>query len=324
MSEKIDLTLFVPGLSHLASLQPPMPVLQRLLSRADKGRAAKGGLERELFALFNQLVPANSELPVAAITYELDTGEPADGAILRADPIYCQAGRDQVILMAASLDLSMDEAQQMVADLNRLFAEDGWQFIAATPQRWYLRMPNAEKLKATSISQVMGRDIHKLLPSSEADSTLHRSLSEIEMLLHSNFANQQRLNNRQAPVTNLWLWGGGSLPTKPVSDYAQVWSSDALALGLAKQAGVPRCDIPTDGTTWLEQAVTAGKHLVTLTSVEDPIWFEEHWVVPIAEALTSGKLNSIQLQPGNGRYYQISRRSQRRWWRRSQSLSSLL
>ena len=287
-SNKIDLTLFVPALAAFAEIRPPMPVLQGALSRADKGRAAKGGVERELFALFNLLIAKGAELPVAQLTYALDGGEPIDGTILRADPIYCQAGRDQVIVVASSLDLSMDEAQQMVADLNRLFAEDGWRFIAPTPQRWYLQMPDAQQIKSTALSQILGKNIHHLLPSSNAHPALHRSLSEIEMLLHSNFANQQRLVNRQAPATNLWLWGGAELPEMPKCDYAQVWSDDVLALALAKQAGVPRCDLPADGEAWISQAVTAGQHLVAITSLDDPLWLEEVWLAPLIKALAEG------------------------------------
>lgn len=323
-SEKIDLTLFVPGLNHFSKMQPPMPILQGLLSRADKGKSAKGGLERELFALFNLLVPQGAELPVGSLTYEFDSGEPADGIVLRADPIYCQASRDQVVVVATSLDLSMDEAQQMVTDLNRLFVEDGWEFTAVTPQRWYLRMPNAGQLRSTPLSQILGKDIHQYLPSSDAHPTLHRSLSEVEMLLHSNFANQQRLNNRQPPVTNLWLWGAGEMPELPTCDYAQVWSDDVLPMALAKKVGIPRCDLPKEGGAWLEQAITTGRHLVVITNLDDPVWFEESWVAPLAKALSSGEINSIQLQPGNGRYYQISRRSQRRWWRCRKSLESML
>ncbi len=325
MSKKTShLTLYIPGLHHFAKLQPPMPLLQRLLSRADKGKAAKGGIERELFSLFNLLIPAKAELPIAALTYELDTGEPAPANLLRADPVHCQASRDQVIMVASSLDLTLDEAQKMTADLNWLFAEDGWEFIAATPQRWYLRLPKRMKVKSRPLSQVLGKDIHKLLPECEGQTTFHRSLSEIEMLLHSNFSNQQRLQHRQLPVSTLWLWGGGELPAKPACDFVQVWSGDALALGLAKYAGIPRSDIPASGADWLQQQVTPGHHLVVIPTLEDPIWFEEQWITPLSDALSSGKLASIELLPGNGHIYQFSRRIQSRWWRRSRPLASLL
>lgn len=323
-ADKIDLTLYVPGLAASVQTEPPMPLLQRMLSRASQGKSVKGGDERELFALFNLLIPPESPLPVAALTYFLDSGESADGALLRADPIYCQASRDQVIMVATSLDLSMDEAQQMVAELNRLFAEDDWHFIAATPQRWYLRMPNAAQLKAAPLSQVLGKDIHQYLPYLSGVETLHRSLTEVEMLLHANQANQQRQVQQQLPVTNLWLWGAGELPPRPESDFCQVWSADALALGLAKYAGVPRTEAPVDATTWLQQLATPGRHLVVLPGLTEPLAFESQWIGPLAEALVTGRLNSLRLQPGNGRYYHISRHTQRRWWRRSKPLASLL
>ena len=323
-AEKIDLTLCVPGLSAIAKAGITMPLLQRMLSRAGKVKSARGGEERLLFALFDFSIPAKSPLPIAPLTYYLDCGEPATGALLRADPVYCQASRNQVIMVAAGLDLSMDEAEQMVEELNGLFAEDGWCFTAATPQRWYLRMPGAAQLQAEPLSQVLGKDIHQYLPRLEGAETLHRSLTEIEMLLHANQANQQRQMQQQLPVTNLWLWGGGELPVPPVCDFVQVWSGDALALALAKYAGVPRTDAPEDAATWLQQQTTPGRHLLTLSSLENPLEFESQWMIPLAEALSSGRLNSLELQLGNGYGYRINKRSQRRWWRRTKPLGTLL
>ncbi len=321
---KIDLTLSVPNLHGVGPAELPMPVLQRMLSRAKQGRAGQGDDERVLFALFNILIPKDAELPVAAITYALDSGEYPTSALMRADPIHCQAGNDQIVMMASSLDLDMQEAQQMVAELNKLFAEDDWEFIALTPQRWYLRMPQIDQFSSTPLSHVMGQNIHPYLPQHSGVSSLHRSLAEIEMLLHGNFSNQQRPANDQLPVTGLWLWGAGELPQKPVVDFSQVWSGDALALGLAKFAGIPRCDKPEDATSWLQQLSTPGHHFITLPDIEDPMAFEQQWLEPLNNAIVQGQLNSLQLLPGNGRYYQINKRSQRRWWRRSKTLKSLL
>jgi len=323
---KLDLTLLIPGfLRPELALSCPLHKLERMLSRADHHKLSGTALEQRLFELFNIPFTDGQQLPVAPITYALDSGEASNDYWLRADPVYCQADRDKVVMLSHELGLAQDEARQMVTDLNRLFKEDGWQFFAPTPDRWYLKMPEASQLQTTLLSQAMGRDIHRLLPQSPQATVLHRAMSEMEMLLHSNFANQQRLANRQLPVTNLWLWGGGRMPAKPEEcQWAQVWSDDALALGLAKLARVSRCSAPGSLQQWLGQVVTPGNHLVVLPQAGDGHALNEHWFAPLLPAIKSGRLNSVGLWLGSNTRYHITRRNLGRWWRRNRTMKGFL
>ncbi len=319
-----DLTLLIPGFMRpecvLASEQP---TLSRLLSRADGVRCATNHLEQRILNLFS-IQGAHETLPVAPLTYLLDGGESSDEYLLRIDPIYCQPDRGRVVLMARELGLLQAEADSMIADLNRLFAEDGWQFIAPHPDRWYLKMPAAEQLKTTPLSSVMGHDIHNFLPQSPQGVALHRAMSEIEMLLHSNASNQQRIAAQQLPVNNVWIWGGGRLPAKPKTAWAQIWSDDSLVLAAAKHADLPRCESPETATQWLQQAITPGHHLIALAAPEEVYGYDQTWFAPLASALKSGQLNTLTLWLDNGYQYQITKKSLRRWWRKQRTMKQFL
>ncbi len=319
-----DLTLLIPGFMRpecvLASEQP---TLSRLLSRADVQRCASSHLEQWILNLFS-IQSEHETLPAAPLTYALDGGEPGDEYLLRVDPIYCQPDRGRVVLMARELGLLQAEADSMVADLNHLFAEDGWQFIALHPDRWYLKMPAAEQLKTTPLSSVMGRNIHDFLPQSSQRVELHRAMSEIEMLLHSNASNQQRIAAQQLPVNNVWVWGGGRLPAKPKTSWAQIWSDDSLVLAAAKHADLPRCESPATATQWLQHAITPGHHLIALATPEEVYAYDQTWFSPLATALKSGQLNTLTLWLDNGYQYQVTTKNLRRWWRKQRTMKQFL
>ncbi|MEW5756929.1 MAG: hypothetical protein AB1810_11545 [Pseudomonadota bacterium] len=321
----LELTLCIPDfLRAELALAQELPLLQRLLSRSDRMEARTEGHERALFELFSIALPPQQELPVAALTYALEHGASADGILLRADPVYCRADQHKVVMLANDLDLAHDEAQQMIAELNRLFAEDGWEFSAPTPQHWYLRLPQAMELATTPVSQALGKDIRTLLPRSAQGAILHRALTEMEMLLHASPTNQQRRVAGKLPVTNLWLWGGGALPHVPKTEWAQVWSDDVLVLALAKFTQVPRCAAPGSAGQWLEQAVTTGKHLIVLAPTQDAAHTEREWFATLAAALKSGRLNALTLRLNNHHRYHITRGMLRRWWRRDRPLRSFV
>ncbi len=321
---KKELTLLVPGFMHpecvLASEQPTLP---RLLSRADSKRCSAGHVDALVFELFSIPI-VDGELPAASLTYALDCGDPGDDYLLRADPVYCQADRGRVVLLGREPGLTQDEADSMVADLNRLFVEDGWLFTAPHADRWYLKMADAEQIKTTPLALVMGNNIHDFLPRSPQSVELHRAMSEIEMLLHSNLANQQRLSNQQLPVNNVWIWGGGRLPAKPKTNWAQVWSDDSLVLATAKHADVPRCDCPKNASQWLQQAITPGHHLIALAAPDEVYQFDQLWFSPLAAALKSGQLDALTLWLDNGHQYTLTKKSLRRWWRRLREMKSFL
>ncbi len=327
------LTLLVPALrphADCGELPERLPALETLLSRADYRRSGQAGLEARLFALFDVPTEAGQDLPVASVTYTADTGRPPEGACLRADPVHLLPDRDQLVLLdAASLDLREAEVQRLIAELNAVYAEDGWCFEAPSVDRWYLHLPQRPHLKTWPLSAVNGQPIGQRLPGGEQGKVWHGIMNEIQMLLHTSSVNLQREAEGRLTVSSLWFWGGGELPAVPAPRWTQVWSSDPVASGLARLAGVAHGPVPEDASAWLLQVGEDSKHLLVLDSLDSALqqqggeawWaalqtFEQQWVEPLLAALRGKQLDSLQLDDGAGTVYQLTRRGLRRWWRR--------
>ena len=332
------LTLLLPGLlDGLASTQgtPVLeksnaPELKLILARSATKQETADTADALLFELFAIQIP-NTDVPVAPVTYALDSDKTGldDSYWLRADPVYLRADRDAIVLAEyLGLHLNTDEANQFTREISAHFASDHWHLEAPVPQRWYLRLPENPGMHTHPLSEVIGKSIKNHLPYGPKEMAWHAWLTELQMLLHNSPVNQQRENRGEHPVNSLWFWGGGQCPKIPKVDWAQLWSDDPTALGLANLAGVPRTGAPVNGEAWLHEAITPGRHLVVLEEWRDI--FAEHsfhqrnemqemnqrWFSPLLKALKSGQLESLTLYPLNGQSFYLSAARARHWWKR--------
>lgn len=286
-----------------------MPALQTLLSKGER-EPLRGEFVDILCAHFGvETAPA----PLAA----LGEGVTVDGGWwLCADPVHLVADRDQLFLSASdALGLNPQEADALVAELNRTYAEDGWHFIAATPQHWYLRLPEAVKLDTISTAAAMGRRVAEVLPGGQDAMRWQRVMTEVQMLLHSSSINLQRTAQGQLAVNALWFWGGGALPRSvDAPQWDSVVGEHPMARGLAKLA-----DVPVQSSVL---SATSGRVLWVADKLV-PEMDETHFA-PLLSMLKTAQLAELALElPGCGRW-SISRKELRRWWRRRKPLSRLL
>ena len=314
------------------------PILETILARAAFTAApAYASLEEGLFALFGvrqQVAPG--DLPVAALTRALDVGLPDAGWWLRADPVHLRISRDRLILIdALQLDISQDEADQLVAIILKVFAADGWMLEATRPQRWYLKPAQIPEMTTTALFDTVGRDIHPRLPQGRDGKIWRSALNEIQILLHTASVNVEREKNGKLPINSVWFWGGGQLPRpKPVS-WAQVWSTDSLCRALAHLAGIPEEPTPPGFDSWQRRASQPGEHLVLLDDglhawrygdQEQRLDFmqrlERDWLTPLLRALKNNTIASVTLLTDGGQEYSLTPGQARRWWRVRRALSS--
>ncbi len=330
-------TLLIPALRPHADggeLPERLPALEILLSRADRADTPARGREASLFALFDAPFDDARDLPVATVSYAADTGSPPAGPCLRADPVHLLPDRDQLVLLdAASLDLREAEAEALLAELNVVYAEEGWRFEAPCVDRWYLHLAEQPRLKTWPLSAVNGRPIGQCLPGGEQGKAWHVVMNEIQMLLHGSGVNRQREAEGRLVVSGLWLWGGGEAPVLPGPRWARVWSGDPVASGLALLAGAAHEPLPADAPAWLSRAGGGGEQLLVLDALDAALrqggeawWaalqaFERQWIEPLLTALRDKRIDSLSLDDAEGRCYRLTRRGLRRWWRRRQPLS---
>ena len=134
------------------------------------------------------------------------------------------------------------EAARARGALNAHFAEDGLEFIAPAPQRWYVRARDEPRVRTHAHARRPSDGVSsRLLPPGEDGPRWHRHLNEAQMLLHEHPGNEAREARGELPVNSVWLWGGGRVPEMPrARPMARVWSDDPLAAGIAGGRGTCR------------------------------------------------------------------------------------
>lgn len=340
MSNRID--LLVPGLFGPVPIPPedlpPLPALERLLARADRIDAPAGDPLAALFSRFGIRPEPGQDLPSAPYCRLAD--DPAadpSGYWMHADPAHLRPDRDQLLLFdARHLDLGQEEADALTAELNAHFEADGLHFEVPVPNRWYLRLGSAPRVRTNPLHTAAGRGIGPLLPEGEDRSSWARLLNEAQMLLHHSQVNRARETTGRLTVSGVWLWGGGRLPQEPpATDYEIVYAEHPLALGLAKAAGLRVRALPDDVGARIPDD-SEGARLVFW----DALWpavqdaDAETWVRGLTrlERLASGllglvrtgRIGRLDVDCCAGRLFRVTRSGLRRFWRRAPAFGERL
>lgn len=329
-----SLQLLLPGLFGVQGGEPPeklpaLPALETLLTRAERQTLPVRGLEPLLFSLFGAEIPADADLPVAAVTRVLDLGIVDNGWWIRADPVHLSPQRDQLVLSDSYvLDLTQEEANQLAAEIGEVYAQDGWMVKAPRPSRWYIKPSRTPKVTTTPLADVVGRDIHPYLPRGAEAKAWHTILNEIQIVLHTSKVNEERERAGKLPVNSLWFWGGGRMPRIQSVEWSDLWSTEPVSLTLARLAELPTQSTPAGFGEWQRNVPHTKKHLVVLDSLRSPVLYrdadawaraiqqlENDWFAPLLGALKNRSLESVELLTDTGASFRITSRSARRWWR---------
>ncbi|MFN7086286.1 MAG: hypothetical protein ACK4N4_06640 [Burkholderiales bacterium] len=318
-----------------------LAALPTLLARARRQSFAPLGVEAWLCQAFE--VEKQQDWPVAPLTLALDGGDPGAAYWLRADPVHLRLRREQLLLAGGdTLHLSQQEADQLVAALNRHFAADGLQFVAPCAIRWYLRPASAPAITTCALSEVTGTDVNSRLPAGEDALRWHQIWNEIQMLLHDHPLNAAREARGAMPVNSVWLWGGGSRPAVAGRHFSAVWSNETLACALAARADRPAAPLPDDAGHWFaaidpSQAENA-RPLLVLDALsgaaqygdlqkwrEEIAALERNWFAPLLAALRRRHLARVTLvTPGirSCERFELTPADLLKIWRRARALSA--
>jgi hypothetical protein len=330
------LVVVVPGLCGPES-DPPVsdylrdrrPVaLDYLLSRSRVQTDSCHGLDATLARLFGLAHDASHDIPVAALTWLADTGQPPDTWLMRADPVHLRADQSCLRLFDShSFAISRQEADALVAVFNSHFGDSGWTLAAPHPQRWYLMLPQSPSLQTLSPARVAGQDIDPCLPRGTEAAGWHALLNEIQMLFHTHPVNLERERRGEPAINSIWPWGGGQLPEQIKPRVTRVFADELLAAGLGQHAALPRTGLPVEANALLPE-LADGDTLLVDDRLEWPMHYsdidawldglqglEVDWFVPLLAALRDGTLASLEIHPCTGRVFQVTRRGLWRFWK---------
>ncbi|WP_283149582.1 hypothetical protein [Silvimonas soli] len=305
----------------IANLQ--LPALATLIARGQR----LPGKKQQWHAWLSERFGLRS-LPVAPLTLGVDFPGAEPGYWLRADPVHLHVGRDQLSLQdGRSFDITQADADALISSLNGLFKDDGYEFFAPTPQRWYLRLPLDPQLRCTPIDAVIGRNIDPFLPKGPDALQWHRALNEIQMLFYTNPVNDQREARGEPSINSIWLWGGGDwpLPRKPVVPEQWVLGDDPVLQALVKAGQGKTAALPAHASELpRHDAMVVLDVLGDELIANDPhgwrtTWqkLESNWFAPLLEQLRAGRLDSVALSfPEIGLAVEANRSLRWRFWRR--------
>jgi hypothetical protein len=293
-----------------------LPALQKMLGRGQSEILEVVSLENILCESFG--VPCAGGAPIAPISASFDGL--AAGCWLRADPVHLNLQRDQLLLN--SVPVNSEEAALLCASLNEHFAGQGMEFFAPHPQRWYVRQAILPGISTTPISQVIGGDVRKFLPTGEDSAHWHQMFNEIQMLLHAHPLNEAREARDEPAINSVWFWGAGcdsangSLRSsgEPVGlplagallqkNFDSASSDEQLVEMLAAAANVPFSawtekwrDTEIDGMQLLVcTGLSSALHSGDLATWRDALQeFESGYALPLWQALRSGSIASLQI-----------------------------
>lgn len=293
-------TLAVPNLLAMdRAALAAVPGLARFARHAESIAAEPAGMSTALLVAAG----APRETPVAPLA-ALGAGfAPGDALVQHADPVALVAGRDDVLLSGRIDDLSPADADAILAALNLHFADDGLAFHAPRPDAWFVTSRSTELPDTTPLPAVRGA-IQSHLPRGEHRKTWRRFLSEMQMLVHEHPANAPREAQGRAPVTGIWLWGGGTLrdvPATPrIAMFAAPGPAGDVVRGLAVHARSSAPAPPADFAS-LPRGDDAIVVLPAPANAGDVAALASAWLAPAAMALERRALAQLTLvADGNG------------------------
>jgi hypothetical protein len=310
----VQLTLYIPGLPgpkarFSTEYLPDVPALDLLLSRGKTISSTEQSFHATLAKLFGCAPQPGQDVPVAAVTHQLDAAGVGQGIWMRADPVHLRADRRSVILLdAETVRLDTRDALALAAEVKPQLESQGYQLEVPCPERWYLRLQSAPQITTTELEQVVGRDIASAMPMGPDAAQWRRLLNEIQVELHQSAVNTDREARALAPINSLWFWGCGSTPTPDPHRWTTIHGADLFLRGLAEIGGSACLPVPSGANECLANADPEDRVLVVMESCrraaayqEVEVWssavreLEQRWFQPLAKALRTGALRSLSL-----------------------------
>lgn len=328
----ISLDLVVPGLcgplpdTDLLKINRALLSLGRLLARADRFRSNQQGFHPEISALFGlQDLPS---LPSAVLSLLGESRAVDSGHWFHADPVHLQADMDHAILRdGSSLDLTQDESNALVEEVNTHFSEDGISVVALDQNHWFLNISDKDQIETTPLHDVIGRNVNFYFPKGDDERFWKRFLNEVQMLFHMSDVNKQREGSGLLPVNSLWLWGGGEKPQIRQEFNNDIYSNNPLVKGLAVVHDA-KCYPADDVNSLIGKISDNVSSLVVLDDVyvkacygDISAWQDamdviyESWIEPLVVHAMKRKI-AVRLHPCNGFNYLISPANKYRFFRK--------
>jgi hypothetical protein len=244
----------------------------------------------------------------AAATMARGAGIDTRGAHwLVADPVTLVAGIDDVMLAGRVGGLDAAAVAGIVARLDAHFAADGLAFVAAHPERWYVRMRDPAQMTTLPTDAAIGGSLYANRPRGADARRFERFANEMQMLLHAAPENAAREAMELAPCNGVWLWDvpppAHAVDAVRVAAVAVAGSAGDLARGMAmvtqgEARTLDAAAMPGAFADAIAARAPTASHVVIALAPLTPATFgeiEAGVLVPAVGALRAARVASLTL-----------------------------
>lgn len=261
----------------------------------------------------------------------------APSACWLATPVHLIGGMTRVHMdWRCLLRLPPEDRDRLVQGFKDTFAGSGFALTGLDSGEFLLTGPPLAAVRTTEPARLPQSLEPECLPAGEGAVALRRLGGEIEMWLHAHPVNSERVQRGEAPVSTLWIWGGGEpaavatrsavgSTARRAEESIGVFGSDAYVAGLCRLGGlVPRALPaqwpPADGLTALcVVAIAEEANRDSCKSFFDVLAsLDQRVIAPSVQALRQGAVDRLTLLADDRRW---SLRPADRWrfWRRARA-----
>ena len=275
---------------------------------------------------------------IAAAALPAGTVPAGIASVWLATPLHLIAGLTSVHLDYRGL-LRLDAAalDELRRDFDAAFAERGFSLhrlpggglLAAGPE--FASLPRTK-----DPARLLGGGIAGSTVQGPGAAQLLMLGAELEMWLHAHPLNAARARRREAPLTTLWLWGGGTplsprltappLPAAhPDSAFMTVFGEDPVAAGLCALSGAHLRPPAASAHDLLNSGAARTAAVIELFRTDKPQpatlldllqHLDEMVLAPVITALKDGAIRQVTLI-ANDRCSVLTARDGLRFWRRA-------
>ncbi len=317
-----------------------LPTLARIARFAGL-RALKGDWRAWLAGWLGRadLAAACHAQPAVIAAAALQGGEalpPDMRSVWLATPLHLVAGLTSVHLdYRGVLKLDAATLELLCHDFGFAFAARGFS-LRCLPQGGLLACgPHFPNLPRTcDPARLLGAGIAGGTVQGPGAAPLLMLGAELEMWLHAHPLNAARARRREAPLTTLWLWGGGEPLSPPASSpaaahpdstFMTVFGADPVLAGLCALSGAQQRAPVLNAHDILASGAARTAAVIELFRTDQPQpatlldllqQLDERVLAPLVTALKDGVLRQLTLI-ANDRCSVLTARDGLRFWRRS-------
>lgn len=325
------LDFFLPGLFSLIQAyahnrDASLSATGTLLGKGQASAFQYTAFEQVVWALIHQQELDNPPAGVFA--------PGADGYCYRLDPVHLEVGMSDVVLhlLEQEQQLTKAESQALEVELNHHLQLEKEKVLIDDSGSLYLCLPESLNVNIPPTSELAGQGLKGWLQGSEEAKPFRQLFTELQMVLHGMAFNEERERKGLPVVNGLWFWGGSQsdqlLPlVKPT-----VVTDHVFAASVAQQNVVDLPEAQDEFKRLLQK-----DHVVLISKCFESGWFvgsqqepvdllerlETEWFTLVLEAVRSGDIGCLRIISDNGRFFTVTRRALKSFWRRQRSLQSL-